>query len=415
MSNVKKSKINKDFFLLWQGHFVSGIGDIFYTVALGFFVLQLTGSTALMGSVMATSAFVNILVSPVAGVIADRISRRRILVITDFGRGGLLLLMAVLAYFSILDLWMLFVFGVLLGILDAFFSPAVNAFLPDIVKPDKLMKSNALMSYSDTAQHLLGGPLGGILFATMGAPVLFLIDGITFILSAVSERFISTKGKVLGFSGNSKEKVKVVLADFKDGIKYIKHTVGLKSLMIFALFANLFGGMIIMLLLPYFERTEGLGVTKYGIALAMMAVGGILGLLFVTFSPDEKNHRGRDFIICWIVTCVSYGVMMFLNFIGLIFLLLLGTMTSAIFNVLIKTCFQELTPANQRGKVFSIMGIFMNGMLPVSMIMGGVLAEFFDISIIVAVGCTLNLLVLLIAGFTPNFWIYLKGNILEKK
>src|SRR4030042_2993101 len=124
---------NINFLLLWQGQFVSALGDIAYTISLGFWILATTGSTALMGTIMAATMIPRVLIAPFAGVYVDRHSRKLLLIVTDVIRGVVILLIGIAALSNRLEIWMLFIAAIAIGIGTAFFNPAVNSILPDIV------------------------------------------------------------------------------------------------------------------------------------------------------------------------------------------------------------------------------------------------------------------------------------------
>jgi len=165
---------NVNFLLLWQGQFVSSLGDTAYTVALGFWVLAVTGSTALMGTLMATTALTRVVVSPFAGVLVDRSDRKWMIVAADAARGVVIVAVAAAAFAGVLDVWMVFAAGVILGLGGAFFGPAVISALPDIVPKAKLVKANSVFHLIYAASGIPGYSVGGCLYALLGAPLRFL-------------------------------------------------------------------------------------------------------------------------------------------------------------------------------------------------------------------------------------------------
>ncbi|MCK5157214.1 MAG: MFS transporter, partial [Spirochaetales bacterium] len=106
---------NKNFLLLWQGGLVSLLGDMLYELALGFWILAVTGSTGLMGTLMAVSMIPRVLISPFAGVVADRHNRKRIIILMDLLRGIFVTTVGVTAIMGNLEVWMVFAAGILLG------------------------------------------------------------------------------------------------------------------------------------------------------------------------------------------------------------------------------------------------------------------------------------------------------------
>ena len=125
--------------LLWQGQFVSALGDVVYEIALGFWVLVVTGSTALMGTLFAASTVPRVLLSPFAGVVVDRTDRKRLLVAMDLIRGIFVVVVAIAAFTGNAQAWMVFIVGIANGICAAFFNPAISSVIPDIVSREKLV------------------------------------------------------------------------------------------------------------------------------------------------------------------------------------------------------------------------------------------------------------------------------------
>ncbi len=112
----KQGKLwNINFFLLWQGQFVSAVGDVIYEIALGFWVLAVTGSTGLMGTLMAAATIPRVIIAPFAGVLVDRSDRKWLLVIMDAVRGIAILAVAMAAYAGVLEIWMVFAAGIVIG------------------------------------------------------------------------------------------------------------------------------------------------------------------------------------------------------------------------------------------------------------------------------------------------------------
>jgi DHA3 family macrolide efflux protein-like MFS transporter len=250
------------FLLLWQGQLVSIIGDVVYAVALGFWILEKTGSTALMGGLMAASALPRIVVSPFAGVIVDRTDRRRLLIWMDVVRGLAVAGVAAAGFAGFLQVWMVFAAGVLLGICGAFFSPAANSVIPDIVGKTKIVPANSMFSMIQTGGNVVGNPLGGALYQVIGAPFLFLINGLSYLFSAGNLLF----AKVPRIRHESAQVH--FLADLKSGFSFVWHFRGLRNLVAVAAIVNFLASMAIMLFLPYFKESPDLGPARYGIAMA---------------------------------------------------------------------------------------------------------------------------------------------------
>jgi MFS family permease len=182
---------NKNNFLLWQGGLISALGDMVYQIGLGFWVLALTGSSAAMGGVMAAGVLPRALSGPFAGVIVDRLNRKYLIIGTDLIRGIMVLIVAIAAFTDHLKIPLIIITAVIIGLGDAIFRPAVMSSIPSITNKEYLVQINSAFAMNQTGAGIIGNALGGVLFTTLGAPLLFLINGISYLLSAFSEAFIS--------------------------------------------------------------------------------------------------------------------------------------------------------------------------------------------------------------------------------
>ncbi len=172
--------------LLWFGQIASHLGTHIYEIALAWFVLQKTGSAAAMGGVL-IAAFVppGILVL-VGGVFADRLPRIPIMLVSDCGRFALMLVMTWLALNGSLTIWLVLVISALVGVLDAFFWPAYKSIFPELVPASELASANSLEVIGSQGVHILAPAIGAGLIAAGGIPIAFALNGVSFLLSAVS-------------------------------------------------------------------------------------------------------------------------------------------------------------------------------------------------------------------------------------
>ncbi len=133
---------NRPFALIWSGQTVSRLGDNLYRIALSWWVLEKTGSAAIMGMVLVFSFTPMILFSLVGGVAVDRFSRLKVMVTSDLLRGLVVMVVASLAFSRILEVWHIYTASVIFGLVDAFFQPAFVAVLPEIAQPEILPSAN---------------------------------------------------------------------------------------------------------------------------------------------------------------------------------------------------------------------------------------------------------------------------------
>ncbi len=394
---------NFNFFLLWQGQFVSAIGDVAYSIALGFWILALTGSTALMGTLMAASSLPRVLISPFAGVIVDRSDRKWLLVVMDLIRGIFVVFIGIASYRGFIEIWMVFVAGVIIGVCGAFFNPAVSSIIPDIVDKRKLVQANSAFSIVQTVSGIIGSSAGGILFKMLGASFMFLFNGLSYIFSAITEIFIEVPKIV-------HEKARLhFFADMKDGFKFVWHFRGLRTLILIAGMINFFAVMGIMLILPLFHQEDKLGPTLYGIIMAFFTGGLFLGFLFTSVVNFQPEQRFKVFSLCYLTMCAGMILLpVFLHFPVMAALVFITGFVNAILNTFINTVLQLTTPQAKRGKVFGLLISVAGGLMPIAYATGGVLAEFIPVRILIAISFGLVALLYVPMLLSVSFRRYIK-------
>lgn len=365
---------NKNVFLLWQGQLVSAIGDMVYQVALGFWVLAYTGSTAVMGIVLASGFIPRSLIAPFAGVLIDRANRKIILVLMDFLRGIAVLVAALAAIGGWLNIPIIITVAIIVGFCSAFFEPAVISTIPSISKKEHLVQVNSLFAMNQTGAGVLGNALGGFLYTALGAPLLFVMNGISYLVSAFTELFLNippVKHERAEFK---------FFQDMKDGLVFIKNSQGMIVLLIsvFSLnFLLMVGGV---LFLPYFEQRPEMGPETFGLTMAVLSAAGLLGFFLLSTWKLPKGRQFSWFALHTVIFTLGRATLFQFESLGIIYLqaALFGFAVSQL-NSLIAAAGQLMVPAHLRGKVFGFMGAMSGGLMPLGMAVGGILAEFVPI------------------------------------
>ncbi len=379
---MSASKVwNRDFLILWQGQFVSLLGDVVYAIALGFWILQTTGSTALMGALLAASTLPRVLAAPFAGVLVDRTDRKRLLIAMDLVRGAAVVLAALAGLAGLLRIWMVFAAGVTIGIGGAFFSPAVVSILPEIVPRDKLVQANASYSLISTGSSVLGNSAGGFLFQLLGAPLLFLFNGVSYLVSSATLLIVRVP-KHPSASGE-----RHFFAELAEGLKLVTRMRGLRNLFVTAGLLNFFGVMGLTLIMPFFQRTPGLGPARYGLAMAGMTGGMVLGFLLSSAVKIPPARCLRIFAVSAYIQAL--GMIVFPQTAGLgamIPILVVSGTANAVLNSFLIAIIQMTVPRTMLGKVSSLLMTLSGGLMPLSMAVGGVLAEYLPLRALIS-GC----------------------------
>jgi MFS family permease len=399
---LQKEKLwTPSFIILWQSQLVSTLGDAVYSIALGFWVLAVTGSTALMGMLMAVSTLPGILVAPFAGVLIDRTNKKRLMIAMDLLRGVAVVLLAVAAYGGFIQVWMVFAAGILLSACGAVFSPGVASAVPELVPASRMANANSVFSAVYTGSNLIGSAAGGFLFQTLGAPLLFLINGLSFLFSGASLPFVRIP------SNKRREKL-LFFKDMAEGFRYMWRQAGLRFIIIIASFNNFFFMLALTLFVPLCKYTPGLGTAKYGILMACFTGGGVVGYLLLSTVAIKAKNKLKYFILSDLIYSVLLIALVNLPYFGVMAgMLIAAGVFNAVVNVILVSTVQVSTPHEFRGKVMSFINMTAGGLTPVAMALGGLLGENLPITLVMTASYAAALLVSVPAFFSKSFRAYI--------
>ena len=287
---------NRNFVALWVGQTISFIGDYFYFLAIPIMVERLTGSALAVGLSVIASALPMLLLGPIAGVFVDRWDRKRTMIVADILRG--LLVLACLLVKTPDQVWIYYIVGFLMSCVSRFFFPAQNALLP-LVVPDKsdLLAANALMQIVQTAGFLIGPALAGFSIGFWGEQVAFVVDSVTFFLSAAVVATMTVPRTTAGHDSGGG--VSSVLSEMWEGVVYLFTNRTMVGVLLCLSVVMLGVGALNVIWVPFMRRTFGLGAeglgavdTAQGIG---MAIGGIT-LGFVAARVKKKRMAGGSII-----------------------------------------------------------------------------------------------------------------------
>ena len=384
---------NRNYVLVILGRLVSEFGTYLESFALSLYVLKKTGSSALFATVIMVALIPRILLMPFAGVIADKFSRKKMVVRMDI-LSGLVVMAACAALYlkGELSLGMIYVFVIALNTISVFFTPAMNSMMPDIVEKEKLPDANSLMEIGAAIIAVTAPIVAGILYSGFGLLIILLFDAISFWLSSLSESFIKIEKESL----ISKENQQSFFSNFKDGIKYI---IGMPEFLIIggvAIIANFALGPIFSIALPVvilkdFELSE----TVYGIITALMTIGMFVGPLFAA-GIVKKYHYSKlvsfiltmSGVICGLIA-VSFikGIFPNLYYNTVIMLVLINMLMIIIIwvNLATTTARQRIVPGELQGRVSSAVGMVAMMAMPAGQGLMGYLLDYNKSYVIVGI------------------------------
>ncbi|MCP4719387.1 MAG: MFS transporter [Desulfobacteraceae bacterium] len=374
--------INKDFTLLLAGQLVSQVGDKFHMIALSFWVLKTTGSSGKMGMVLAASLVPSLILGFVSGTFIDRYSRKSIIVGTDLLRGLVLLCFALLFITGRMDFYLILILQVILSVNAAFFDPAIPSVIPQIVDEDQLAQANGLHQFVNGFALVGGAMLGGMVVAGFGYVWVFLLNAVSFLLSALFESFIAIppirveKKNSYGF-------------DMKQGYQYFFKNQDLMILLFMVMVIHFFVGSIEVFMpviadsisngpktLGFFHAAFGGGTIV--MALAIGLCGGMVGGLGSMSKEKFALFAGTFFIGgVFVVSSFIRGSSIAMTG-GFLFCLFLMGCALILASIAFKTLLQKSLDNRYSGRVFALAGSLGNAAIPGAMILYGFLLDQFD-------------------------------------
>ncbi|GAA0719606.1 MFS transporter [Clostridium malenominatum] len=379
--NVERS----NFILFSLGKFISIFGASIYTFAMGLYVLKITGSGLNFATNLILSIIPMIIINPIAGVMADRLDKKKLVVLMDLANGTLLLGLYVLSSMYGLKINMIYASTFIMTIFTTIFGISFETAKPNIVSDKRLMSINSISKIIDSTSSILGPMIGGIVFSFMDIKFFIIFNGVCFILSGVSEIFID-------FNFNCKnlderiEKVNL-FSDIVEGFKYMRERRSLVSLFIIFISLNFFMGLSISIPLPFILNNVLNFTSKYyGISQGALPIGMILGAVFVKGVSEKYPYRQILMMtsivlsICMILIGLPTLVIniQFSSRIYLIYyctILMFTGIAISLIDIPLMYMLQRIITDEYRGRVLSLGISIAKIILPVALIISGLLVN----------------------------------------
>jgi MFS family permease len=334
---------NARFLRLWIGQGTSFVGDAVSMVALVVLVVQITGSASAVGGALVARLLPTI-ASPLAGVIADRVDRRIVLVASDLARAVL-----VLGLVFARDLATIYILIFLMGLARTIFNPTVRAAFPNVVGGGNLTRANALIAGTFSTSIMVGPVLGGLLVASIGVDAAFLADAVTYLISAI---LLSTVP--LPHPSRESEEEEGFLRELRSGFGYLIGARIPLAIVVGAFLTILTINATVPAEVFLAKETFGAGDAGYGLLVSLWGGGMVLGSAMMAVLGDRINLVLLYFLSIFVGACALVGT-------GLapVFVLALGALTvegaaTGIDNVAADTILQKRVPDAFLGRVFSI-------------------------------------------------------------
>jgi hypothetical protein len=388
---------HRDFRLLWTGMTASLVGDGVLLVALAWQVYTLSGAPAAMSAVGVALSVPHVALLLLGGVVSDRFDRRTVMLASDVIRGACLAALAVLTVSGTVALWHIFVLSAIYGGASAFFGPAFDAVVPELVPPHDLVQANAVDQFVRPAGMQIAGPaVGGVLIAVAGAGWAFALDALTF---AVSAGCLLRMRRLSAPTAENSSMWKELVA----GLGYVRRHVWLWGTFVAAAFTYLLFIGPTAVLLPYIVKDVLHGsATELGLVLTSGGLGAALAAVIVGQTGLPKPFITFMYVMWTLATLAVAGYGLATHAWQLACVCAVVNGFEAAGTVAWATVKQRLIPGNMLGRVSSVDWFVSIALVPLSYALVAPVAR--------AVGVQATLVVAGVLGALVTFlFLYLPG------
>nr|BBH92087.1 hypothetical protein KTA_02860 [Thermogemmatispora argillosa] len=394
---------SRDFTVLWLGQTISACGDQCYDIALIWLVTGLTGSSLLVGTLLAINYLPTILMLLIGGVWADR-SPRSILLWSDLLRGLLVFLLALAVTLGWVSLPLVICASFIFGLVMAFAGPSLLVLWNMLVAPEDYYAVTSLRQLSQQLALLFGPALGGFLIARWSVPVALLFDAATFVIAVCSTLLLRAQRKPQPSRGGAvSSSPRTFFAELTTGLRFLWREKGILIVVLLIALTNALNnvtGVLVPLLVRYVLHASA---AQYGLMAACAGIGTAVGT--VAMSLVGKHLRSIATVICgWLV--IMGGAITLMGTATTVWLLYIAQMLLGLAFIVVEIvatahCLQMI-PEDQRGKVFSTIVAIAMGLNPLGSLLGGGLGNLVGLRAgLWASGGTIVLLSVLAFLFPP--------------
>lgn len=372
---------------------MSQIGDRLAALAFPWLVYTSTGSAVGTGAVFAVYTLPYVLFGAFAGVVVDRVDKRRLMIAMDLLRAAVVVVVPFLATRSLPSVYVL---AFVIASLGVFFEPAKMAILPEIVPRRRLLRANSLLSTTENLTEIVGYAFAGLLLAAVSTSAAFQIDAATFLVSAAALALMQYRAPA---QEAAEQVAGAFWREFKEGFAFLRRDRGLRAntVMIVVCVAGL--GAVFPLTFFFAVNVLNGGAAAFGALEAVTSVGFLVGSLALV-ALAQRVRKGRVMIAGLLVmgACLALVATTGSVWVTAVPLALFGV-ANAVVLIAVDTYLQESTPEGMLGRVLGTRFTLTQGTYAVSVLVGGALAGVVDVRIlfvaagaIVAVSAVVGLL-----------------------
>lgn len=399
------SKENANFILFSAGKLVSLLGSSIYTFTIGLYMLKITGSGLSFAATLACGLLPMVLINPFAGLMADRFNKKLLVVGMDIFSGILLVIIYLLSSGYGLNTTLIYVSTFILSVFTAIFDISMEAGKPNIVSDEKLMDINAISKIISSLCSICGPMIGGVVFAFTDMRTIIILNGISFIMSGISEMFINFRFNVK--EENQEKKEINMVEDIKEGFKFLLGKKDNVTLSIYFTALNFFISLALTVPIPYIiNNILKLGDKAFGLIQGAFPVGLIIGAIIINKIFDKFNYYKliafTSILLCVCMIIAAIPVLPFVNTANKTFFTiyycvaegLMGVIISFI-DVPIAYILQKTIPDYIRGRVMGLLMSIVKTTAPIALILSGALINVLPPYILPILGGTMMFVVVI--------------------
>ena len=386
-ARVLQALRSRNFRLLWTGQTVSMLGDTAFLVALGWRTFTLTGSARSLGYVLTLQGVGLLLTVLVGGALADRYDRRKMMLVSDFARFGLIGVLTVVDGTGHLSIGILLGLAFAEGLATGFFTPALGGLVPLVVEEPRLGSANALIGMARQGSLLIGPSVAGLLYGFAGSTVVFGFNASSYL---VSFAFVWATRPRVPDRAAAEGTLREIRAGFRyvAGVPWLWVTISLFAFVLMCQWAP------IQVLTPKLVRAHfHLGVGAYGVIFSMLGAGMIVGA--VAFAQlDLRRRRGLVSYLIWMVNSLLVVVFALSPWYSLAIVASFLRGTCIGFGVAVwETMLMELVPQHMLSRVISLDWFGSFGLTPIGLVVVGAISGLAAPGTIIALGACISILI----------------------
>lgn len=394
---------NRTFALFFIGNSISLIGFGFSFIAVGWVIMEATGSTVALGKINALGTLPGLVIALFAGTIIDRTNRKHLLVYLDSYRMVFVALIGFLIYADLFQLWYLYIFVFFMGIGTALFWSSATAFLQELVKKEEYLVANSLLSASYQVGSLFGSALGGFVVHFWGVEFAFLLDACTYGLSALLIGLARYRPR------DYLNRNEPMLESFKDGFRFVKKRRVLSAYAVTAVIADVaIWGSLAVLTIAFSINVLHKGAVGFGLMDGAYGVGA-LAATFAAFVMSRRFSRINLLVTAYLIAGAACFLLPFIPVltVSMILFFIMGIHNNSA-RIISRSLLMEKVSNTVMGRISTILGVVTRTLVITSALVAGWTAEVYSVSFSLQLTATLFLIsaagVILTRFLRPSFF-----------